>query len=187
MTRYKIVCLACRERLVIPGDVCPRFCPYCGSDRVREVTTLKQERRVQAERLMKNLDVLCIQVEQAYYRYVKLYGRYKSGIEELKEFRRKKAVSEEETEPYIRAYNGVLRIPTNLVQTIEENVPDPSDVITHGDEIRAMNDEQLAKFLCEFRECNSEEHPCNSCVATSNCYPGHCGMENWVRSLVKED
>lgn len=58
-------------------------------------------------------------------------------------------------------------------------------IITHGDEIRAMNNEQLAKFLCEFRSCNSEGHPCNSCVAASNCYPGHCGMGDWVKSVVK--
>lgn len=53
--------------------------------------------------------------------------------------------------------------------------------MTNADSIRAMSDEELAKFLCEFRSCDSDGHPCSGCKAESYCRPGHTGMEDWLQ------
>lgn len=59
--------------------------------------------------------------------------------------------------------------------------------ITNADRIRAMSDEDLAKFLCDFRSCDSSEHPCNGCKAGPYCYPGHTGMIDWLQQPVEEE
>ena len=58
---------------------------------------------------------------------------------------------------------------------------------TNADRIRAMSDEGLAKFLCNFRSCDSSGHPCTGCKAEPNCYTGHNGMIDWLQQPAEED
>ena len=60
-------------------------------------------------------------------------------------------------------------------------------VPTNADRIRAMSDEELAKFLCNFRSCDSSEHPCNGCKAEPHCHTGHNGMIDWLQQPAEED
>ena len=60
-------------------------------------------------------------------------------------------------------------------------------VRTNADRIRAMSDEELAKFLCNFRSCDSSEHPCNGCQAELYCMIGHNGMIDWLQQPAEED
>ena len=59
--------------------------------------------------------------------------------------------------------------------------------MTYADRIRAMNDEEMAKFLCDFRSDNYDEHPCNGCVATTYCHTGYNGMIDWLQQPVEEE
>ena len=59
--------------------------------------------------------------------------------------------------------------------------------MTNADRIRAMGDEELAKFLCAFRSCDSAEHPCNGCKAELYCRPGHTGMIDWLQQPEEKD
>ena len=52
---------------------------------------------------------------------------------------------------------------------------------TNADRIRSMSNEELSKFLCEFRSCDSDGYPCSGCKAESYCRPGHTGMEDWLQ------
>ena len=58
--------------------------------------------------------------------------------------------------------------------------------MTNADKIRAMSDEELAKFLCYFRSCDSSEHPCNGCKAEPYCMIGHNGMIIDIRIAVED-
>lgn len=58
--------------------------------------------------------------------------------------------------------------------------------MTNADKIRAMSDEELAKFLCYFRSCDSSEHPCNGCKAEPYCMIGHNGMIDWLQQPVED-
>lgn len=60
-------------------------------------------------------------------------------------------------------------------------------VPTNADRIRAMSDEELAKFLCEFRSCDSDGYPCSGCKAESYCLAGHNGMEDWLQQPAEEE
>lgn len=62
-----------------------------------------------------------------------------------------------------------------------------ADKPTNADRIRAMSDEELAKFLCNFRSRDSSEHPCNGCKAEPHCHTGHNGMEDWLQMPAEED
>ena len=68
---------------------------------------------------------------------------------------------------------------------LPDGVPCPhgvkADKPTNADRIRAMNDEELSKFLCEFRSCDPDGHPCSGCKAESYCRAGHNGMEDWLQ------
>lgn len=55
---------------------------------------------------------------------------------------------------------------------------------TNGDMIRQMDDEQLAKFLCNFEFCVRDGEPC---VAEKYCHMGHVGFLDWVKEAVKID
>ena len=59
--------------------------------------------------------------------------------------------------------------------------------MTNADRIRAMSDEELAKFLCNFRSCDSSKHPCNGCKAEPHCHTGHNGMIDWLQQPAEED
>lgn len=56
---------------------------------------------------------------------------------------------------------------------------------TNADKIRDMSDEELAKFLCDFRSCDSSDHPCEGCKAELHCHTGHNGMIDWLRQDSK--
>ena len=58
---------------------------------------------------------------------------------------------------------------------------------TNADIIRRMNDEELARFLCDFRSCDSEGHPCGGCKAEPYCKTGHNGMIDWLQQPAEED
>lgn len=58
--------------------------------------------------------------------------------------------------------------------------------VTNAGSIRAMSDEELADFLCSFRENNGEGHLCNGCVAAEYCSPGHSGMIDWLQKPKEE-
>ena len=60
-------------------------------------------------------------------------------------------------------------------------------VPTNADRIRAMSDEELAKFLCEFRSCDSDGHPCSGCKAERYCYTGHTRMKDWLQQPAEEE
>ena len=62
-----------------------------------------------------------------------------------------------------------------------------ADKPTNADRIRAMSDEELAKFLCNFRSCDSYGYPCSGCKAESYCRVGHNGMEDWLQMPAEED
>lgn len=58
--------------------------------------------------------------------------------------------------------------------------------MTNAQKIRDMSDEELAKFLCNFRSCDSSEHPCNGCQAEPYCMIGHNGMIDWLQQPVED-
>lgn len=58
---------------------------------------------------------------------------------------------------------------------------------TNADRIRAMSDEELANFLCEFRSCDSDGYPCSGCKAENYCRAGHNGIEDWLQMPAEED
>lgn len=75
----------------------------------------------------------------------------------------------------------------DILETLElfrSLAPEPQ---TNADRIRAMSDEELAKFLCNFRSCDSSEHPCNGCKAEPHCHTGHNGMIDWLQQPAEED
>lgn len=65
--------------------------------------------------------------------------------------------------------------------------PCPEQKLSNADRIRSMSDEELSKFLCCFRSCDFENHPCNGCKAEPFCRPGHNGMIDWLQQPAEED
>lgn len=62
-----------------------------------------------------------------------------------------------------------------------------ADKPTNADRIRSMSNEELSKFLCEFRSCDSDGYPCSGCKAESYCRAGHNGMEDWLQQPAEEE
>ncbi len=58
--------------------------------------------------------------------------------------------------------------------------------ITNADRIRAMSDDELAKFLCKFRSLESSGYACYRCVAVKFCRSGHTGMIDWLQQPAEE-
>lgn len=58
--------------------------------------------------------------------------------------------------------------------------------LTNADRIRAMSDEEMAKFLCELRSSESYGFPCSYCVAEEFCHDGHTGMIDWLQQPLEE-
>lgn len=58
--------------------------------------------------------------------------------------------------------------------------------MTNGDRLRAMSDEELAKFLCSIRSSQSYGFPCSYCVAEEFCHDGHTGMIDWLQQPAEE-
>ena len=57
----------------------------------------------------------------------------------------------------------------------------------NAQKIRSMSDEQLAKFLCEFRSCAYEGHPCDNCKGDPYCTAGHNGLIDWLQLPAEEN
>ena len=75
----------------------------------------------------------------------------------------------------------------DILETLEllrSLMPEPE---TNADVIRRMSDEELAEFLCDFRSCDSEAHPCTGCKAEAYCRMGHNGMIDWLQQPAEED
>ena len=64
--------------------------------------------------------------------------------------------------------------------------PKPHKAQTNADRIRAISDEELAKFLCELRSSESYGFPCSECVAEEFCHDGHTGMIDWLNLPAEE-
>ena len=58
---------------------------------------------------------------------------------------------------------------------------------TRADRIRAMNDEELAEFLCGFRSDGTDHFVCMECVAGNYCKMGHNGMIDWLQLPAEEE
>lgn len=57
-------------------------------------------------------------------------------------------------------------------------------VVTNGDHVRAMNDEELSAFLCDIA---SRTGCYGDCIAMKYCHAGHTGMGDWLRQPYKEE
>ena len=66
-------------------------------------------------------------------------------------------------------------------------LPKPPGEMTNGDRVRAMTDEELSKFLCDFRTGSAGEHHCAGCKAEEYCRTGHNGMIEWLQQPAKEN
>lgn len=62
----------------------------------------------------------------------------------------------------------------------------PDETPTNADRIRAMTDEELSYFLCDFRTGSAGEHHCAGCKAEEYCRTGHNGMIEWLQQPAKE-
>ena len=52
---------------------------------------------------------------------------------------------------------------------------------TNADRIRAMSDEELTDFLCDFRGCDTDENTCIGCKGEQYCRAGHPGTMEWLK------
>lgn len=57
---------------------------------------------------------------------------------------------------------------------------------SNADHIRAMNNEELADFLCHFRSDDAGEYACAGCKAEPYCAPGHIGMIDWLQQPAED-
>ena len=60
-------------------------------------------------------------------------------------------------------------------------------VITRADKIRAMSDEELAEFRCDFRGCDTDENTCIGCKGEQYCRAGHAGTMEWLKQPAEVD
>ena len=60
-------------------------------------------------------------------------------------------------------------------------------VPTNADRIRAMSDEELAEFLCDFRGCDTDENTCIGCKGEQYCRTGHAGTTEWLKQPAEEE
>lgn len=80
-----------------------------------------------------------------------------------------------------------LKYSDNNVLSFCIDGPCPDEAQTNADRIRAMTDEELAKFLCDFRTESAGDHYCAGCKAESYCRTGHNGMIDWLQQPAKEE
>ena len=59
-------------------------------------------------------------------------------------------------------------------------------VPTNADRIRAMSDEELAEFLCDFRGCDTDENTCIGCKGEQYCRAGHEGTIDWLQQPAEK-
>ena len=60
-------------------------------------------------------------------------------------------------------------------------------VPTNADRIRAMSDEELAEFLCDFRGCDTDENTCIGCKGEQYCRAGHAGTMEWLKQPAEKE
>ena len=60
-------------------------------------------------------------------------------------------------------------------------------VNTNADRIRAMSDEELEEFLCDFRGCDTDENTCIGCKGEQYCRAGHAGTMEWLKQPAEEE
>ena len=58
---------------------------------------------------------------------------------------------------------------------------------TNADRIRAMSDEELGEFLCDFRGCDTDENTCIGCKGEQYCRAGHAGTTEWLKQPAEEE
>ena len=58
-------------------------------------------------------------------------------------------------------------------------------LLTNADRIRAMSDEELAMFLCNFRSYNADVYICEGCKAEQYCHAGHTGTIDWLQQRAE--
>ena len=59
-------------------------------------------------------------------------------------------------------------------------------LLTNADRIRAMSDEELAMFLCNFRSYNADVYICEGCKAEQYCHAGHTGTIDWLQQPAEK-
>ena len=68
-----------------------------------------------------------------------------------------------------------------------KDCPCRTEPITNADRIRAMSDEELAEFLCDFRGCDTDENTCIGCKGEQYCRAGHAGTMEWLKQPAEVD
>lgn len=92
--------------------------------------------------------------------------------------------------PYVRDITKICECACsmNCDKNATELRPDRNpDIITNADRIRAMTDEELSYFLCDFRTGSAGEHHCAGCKSEEYCRTGHNGMIEWLQQPAEED
>ena len=79
----------------------------------------------------------------------------------------------------VKEYNAICPL-TNMAKPITEYR------MTNADRIKAMSDEELAMFLCDFRSCDADEYICEGCKAEKYCRAGHAGTIDWLQQPAEE-
>ena len=59
-------------------------------------------------------------------------------------------------------------------------------LLTNADRIRAMSDEELAMFLCNFRSYNADVYISEGCKAEQYCHAGHTGTIDWLQQPAEK-
>ena len=57
---------------------------------------------------------------------------------------------------------------------------------SNADRIRAMSDEELSMFLCNFRSYNADVYICEGCKAEQYCHAGHTGTIDWLQQPAEK-
>ena len=58
--------------------------------------------------------------------------------------------------------------------------------LTNADSVRAMSNEELAMFLCNFRSYNADVYICEGCKAEQYCHAGHTGTIDWLQQPAEK-
>ena len=64
---------------------------------------------------------------------------------------------------------------------------DHAKPMRNADKIRAMSDEELAEFLCDFRACDTDENTCIGCKGEQYCRAGHAGTMEWIKQPAEAE
>ena len=64
-------------------------------------------------------------------------------------------------------------------------------MVTNYENVKSMNLEELADFLCTFTyntcwEIDTDSYSCDICIARKTCKRGHCGFIDWLKENCEE-